>query len=201
MYSFPKNEFQHSHPRRLKVLLLLREGSNDVDYMLGNEVGVMVSMLEAAGFNVVSASASGRPIDQGASRIEPDLKLAEVKVNDYAGVLLPSMAVGLVVPIPPKLIKIVRKASAANLPLAAQHGAVVVLQRAGLLKKKKYAFERHVFAEGKYAGTGVVRDGNLITSGTCPFLARETGRPDGTTALTRLFIEAMTGHRSSSASK
>lgn len=61
-----------------------------------------------------------------------------------------------------------------------------------MLKKKKYAFERPVFAEGEYAGTGVIRDGNIVTSGTCPHLARETGRPDGSEALTRLFIDAIT---------
>lgn len=45
--------------------------------------------------------------------------------------------------------------------------------------------------EGIYAGTGVVRYGNLITSVTCPYLARETGKPDRTAALTLLFVEAI----------
>jgi putative intracellular protease/amidase len=176
-----------------KVLLVLREKSNDVDFMLSREAGVMIEMLQAAGFAVVTASASGGPIGQGATRIRPDLKLAEVSMADYVGVLLPSMAVGLMAPIPARLIRIVRRAAAVKKPLAAQHGSVVVLQRAGVLKKKKYAFQRQVFTEGEYAGPGVVRDGNLITSGTCPYLARETGRPDGTTTLTRLFIQAITG--------
>jgi putative intracellular protease/amidase len=171
----------------------LREESNDVDFMLHREVGVMAKMLEAVGLAVVTASASGKPIGQGISRIEPDLNLAEVKVADYVGVLLPSMAVGLTAPVPAELIQIVRRAEAVKMPLAAQHGSVVVLQRAGVLKKKKYAFQRRVFTEGDYAGPGVVRDGNLITSGTCPYLARETGRPDGTAILTRLFIEAIAG--------
>ena len=146
--------------------------------MLSGEVAVMVGMLEAAGFTVVKASASGGPIGAGTSRIQPDLKLAELDVADYVGVLLPSMAAGLVAPVPGRLIEILRGAAAVGMPLAAQHGSVVVLQRAGLLKKKKYAFQRQVFTEGEYAGPGVVRDGNLITSGTCPYLARETGRPD-----------------------
>jgi len=175
------------------VLLVLREKSNDVGLVLNREVGVMVAMLEAAGLAVVTASASGKPIGQGVSRVEPDLNLAEVKVADYVGVLLPSMAVGLTAPVPAKLIQIVRRAAAVKIPLAAQHGSVVVLQRSGVLKKKKYAFHRRVFTEGNYAGPGVVRDGNLITSGTCPYLARETGRPDGTAILTRLFIEAIAG--------
>jgi putative intracellular protease/amidase len=173
------------------VLIVLREKSNAVDLMLSREVGVMLSTLKAAGFAVVVATASGRPIGHGPSRIEPDLKVAEVRVPDYAGVLLPSMAVGLTAPVSADLIRIVRRAAALKIPLAAQHGSVVVLQRAGILKKKKYAFQRRVFSEGEYAGPGVVRDGNLITSGTCPSLARETGRQNGTQTLIRLFIQAM----------
>jgi len=173
------------------VLLILREKSNAVDLMLSREVGVMIAALKASGFAVVVASASGRPIGQSPARIEPDLKLADVRMADYVGLLLPSMAVGLTAPVSAELIRIVRRAAALKIPLAAQHGSVVVLQRAGVLKKKKYAFQRRVFNEGEYRGPGVVRDGELITSGTCPFLSRETGRPDGTETLTRLFIEAM----------
>jgi len=173
------------------VLLLLREGSHDVEFMLTREVGVMLEMLEAAGLAVVVASASGRTMGRHTVKLKPDMKLAEVRVADYAGIILPSMAVGLTVPAQPKITEIVRKAAAGDSVVAAQHGSVVVLQRAGVLKKKKYAFERRVFSEGVYAGTGVVRDGNLITSGTCPYLARETGRPDGTVELIRLVIESI----------
>jgi putative intracellular protease/amidase len=174
------------------VLLVLREKSSDLDFILRREVGVMIEMLEASELALDTASATGSPVGQGTPKIEPDLKLAEVNVAEYAGILLPSMAAGLVAPVPAKLIKIVRRAAAAKMPLAAQHGSVVVLHRAGVLKKRKYAFQRHVFTEGEYGGTGVVREGNLITSGTCPNLARETGRPDGTATLTRLFIQAVT---------
>jgi putative intracellular protease/amidase len=174
-----------------KVLLVLRENSSDLGYMLRTEVGVMVAMLEAAGLAVVTASESGRPMGEGIWKIKPELKLSDVRMADYVGLLLPSLAVGLVVPVPAKLIKILRRAVALETPVAAQHGSVVVLQRSGVLKKKKYAFERPVFGEGEYAGTGVVRDGKLITSGTCPHMARETGRPDGTETLIRLFVEAI----------
>ena len=179
--------------RRPKVLLVLREGSGDLRFMLSREVDVMRRMLEEAGINVVSASATGRAMGTGASKIRPDLKLAEIRIADYAGLILPSLAVGLTAPIPDKLVEIVRKAAARRIPIAAQHGSVVVLQRAGVLKRKRYAFEHGVFAEGMYAGTGLVRDGNIITSGTCPHRARDTGRPNGTPALTRLLIEALGG--------
>jgi putative intracellular protease/amidase len=183
---------------RPKVLLVLREGSSDLQFMLSREVGVMLRMLEAAGFAVDAASVSGRTLGKGRAMIKPDLKLAEVRLVDFTGVLLPSLAVGLMAPIPLELIEIVRKAAARRIPIAAQHGSVVVLQRAGVLKKKRYAFEHGVFAEGTYAGTGVVRDGNIITSGTCPYRARNTGRPDETTALTCLLIQALGGGSRSS---
>jgi putative intracellular protease/amidase len=181
-----------------KVLILLREGSADLRFMLSGEVGVMVSMVEAAGLEAVTASPSGRRMGQGFWKIKPDLKLADVALTDFVGLLLPSMAVGLTAPIPPQLIEIVRRAVAGKVPLAAQHGSVVVLQRAGVLRKKKYAFERRVFKEGIYAGSEVVQDGNIITSATCPYRARETGRADGTAMLTRLLIETVTlrGHSS-----
>jgi 4-methyl-5(b-hydroxyethyl)-thiazole monophosphate biosynthesis len=178
---------------RAKVLLLLREGSSDLQFMLSREVGVMLRVLEAAGYEVTAASASGRAMGRGALKIRPDLKLTEIRIADFAGLLLPSLAVGLTAPIPDNLVEIVRRAAVSRIPVAAQHGSVVVLQRAGVLKKKRYAFEHGVFAEGTYAGTGVVRDGNIITSGTCPYRARDTGRPDGTSALTRLLIQALGG--------
>ena len=63
--------------------------------MLTKEVGVMVDMLEKAGYKVVVASASGQPITGGATTLKPDLKLADVNVDDYAGIVLPCMAVPL----------------------------------------------------------------------------------------------------------
>ena len=68
--------------------------------MLTKEVGVMVSMLEKAGYKVVVASASGQPITGGATTLKPDLKLADVKVDDYAGFMFPCMAVDMELPPP-----------------------------------------------------------------------------------------------------
>jgi putative intracellular protease/amidase len=87
----------------------------------------------------------------------------------------------------------VKEAAAQGKPVAAQYGSIFTLARAGLLAGRGYAYERASFPEGTYGGTGVVRDGLVITSGTCPYKARETGRPDGTPELTRLFIEAVLG--------
>ena len=45
-----------------KVLLLIRtDGSADADYMLKNEVLVMIDALEKAGYDVVVATQEGKP--------------------------------------------------------------------------------------------------------------------------------------------
>ena len=45
--------------------------------------------------------------------------------------------------------------------------------------------------QAKYSGTGVVKDGNIITSGVCSMIAKQTGLPDGTTLLTQTLIAAL----------
>ena len=71
-----------------KVLLIPREGySADIEYMLWNEVWPMRLMLMKAGFKLEVATASGRPIISPGRDLEPDLRLDEVKVSDYVGLL------------------------------------------------------------------------------------------------------------------
>ena len=44
-----------------------------------------------------------------------------------------------------------------------------------------------------YAGSGVVRDGNIITSGNCPYVPVEYGSKniDGTSQLAAEFVKAL----------
>ena len=78
-----------------KVLLIPREGegSGNLDLMLTKEVGVMIDILQKAGFKVVVANASGQSIEGLIRKLKPDLKLSEVRIDDYAGFILPCMAV------------------------------------------------------------------------------------------------------------
>jgi len=159
--------------------------------MLTNELGVMISMLEEAGFQVVVASASGQPFVGPTTTVETDLKLADVKVADYVGFILPCMGQAIPGPVPPEAVEIVREAVAEGKPVAAQCGSVEILQPAGVLKGKKYAYIYDRFSEGIYSGTGVVQDGNIITSGTCSLMAKLAGRPDGTPELTQKLIDSL----------
>ena len=185
-----------------KVLLIPREGNSvPIELMLTKEVGVMVAMLEKAGFEVVVATASGAPVVARTTTLRPDLKLADVKVADYAGFILACKAVGLFPgpPQPAEAVAIVKQAAAQEKPIAAQLGAISVLAEAGVLKGKRYAFVEDPLKATKihgkdtrftgaiYSGYGVVQDGNIITSGSCPAMA-EYGFPDGTVKLTKALI-------------
>ena len=173
-----------------RVLIIPRVGSYDMDYMLIDEVGVMLSMLDEAGVEAIVALPGGLALEGRTERLEADMALADVVVSDFDGVMLPCMAAGY--ERNDATVEIVREAVAAGVPVAAQFGSVGMLGEAGALDGREYAAREVLAVEsGTYRGFGVVRDGDVITSGTCPYAARTTGRPDGTPELTRLFIDAL----------
>ena len=47
------------------------------------------------------------------------------------------------------------------------------------------------FNGGIFNGTGVIQDGNVVTSGTCPWMARMANHQDGTTKLTLALINVI----------
>ncbi len=190
-----------------KVLLVPREGfSWHLKTMLEKEVGVMVSMLKEAGFEVEVATSSGQLIEDITTTLtlKPDLKLADVKVADYAGIIIACMAVGSFPgpPVPSEAVKIIKQAVAEGKPIAAQNA--IYLVEAGVLKGKRYAFwmnpldspwfggEKDTrFAGAIYSGTGVIQDGNIITAGVNPYTVFELGGKDTTAKLTRAFINEL----------
>lgn len=192
---------------RQKVLLIPREGySADIELMLNEEVLVMSRMLRFAGYKVEVATASGMTIVSPGEDLKPDMILAKVKKEEYAGFIMPCMAVGGIPgpPVAPEAVAIAKYAADEGKPLAAQYGSVVILAQAGVLKGKKYAFFsdplkpvpwRKItdprFDDAIFSGRGVVQDGKIITSGTCPLLKRMSGLPDGTAELTQAFIEEL----------
>ena len=187
-----------------RVLLIPREaeGYSGLDTMLIREVGVMTDLLQRAGFKVVIATTPGQPIEGFVKRLKPDLKLSQVKVEDYSGVILACMAVGFFPgpPVSPAAVSVVRQAVEKGKPVAANAGAVYILAEAGVLKGKHYSFPQDAFNpcppykkdlrfEGAiYSGHGVIRDGNIITSASCARQEDQTGLRDCTPELTRVFI-------------
>jgi protease I len=183
-----------------KVLLFMRNAktSGDLELMLKKEVGVMKDTLEKSGYKVVIATLDGKSFSAGSTAVKADIKLSEAKVADYAGFILPCLAVPSV-PEPPEVspeaIALVKEAISAGKPVAAQLGSLWTLAEAGLLKGKKYAYamvtKHSYFAGATFAGTGVVKDGLIITSGICPYMALKTNAKDCTEELALALAAAM----------
>jgi protease I len=183
-----------------KVLFFLRDakGVDDLEYMLKKEVGVMKDTMEKAGYKVIVATLDGSSVSAGSTTVTANIKLADVNVADYAGFMLPCLSVPSY-PAPPEIspeaIALVKNAVAAGKPVAAQTGSLWTLAKAGLLKGKKYAYameDKHaLFAGGIFSGTGVVRDGLILTSGNCPYMALKMNVTDGTEQLALALVEAM----------
>lgn len=191
-----------------KVLMLPREGySSDLDLMLKMEVGVMSRLLKDAGLELDIATTSGNSIVGTTEKITGIKQLRSVNLDDYAGVIIPCMAVGAFPgpTVPPEVIAIVKKAVADGKPVAANGNAAITLAEAGVLRGKKYSFVRDPlkpsaratatddrFTGGIYSGAGVVQDGQIITSGVCPNIERTQGMQGGTVTLTKAFIATIT---------
>jgi putative intracellular protease/amidase len=183
-----------------KVLLFMRNAqtSGDLEYMLKKEVGVMKDRLEKSGYKVVVATLDGSSFTAGSATVTADVKLADAKAADYAGFILPCLAVPSY-PAPPEVSKeaiaLVKEAVSAGKPVAAQTGSLWTLAEAGVLKGKKYAYafeEKSPFFEGAtFAGTGVVKDGLILTSGNCPYMALKMNVKDGTEELALALAAAM----------
>jgi putative intracellular protease/amidase len=184
-----------------RVLIFVKEDSPQLEYMLTNEVGKMSEILKKTGFEVATATVSGKVLQAGSASLTPDLKFSAVNIDDYAGIIFPCMVSDLATP---EMIAFAKEAAKKGKPVAAQAGGVVVLAKAGLLNGKKYtlngdATDNPDFKGGIYSGTGVVSDGIIITSGVCPWIAKETGLQDGTPALTQALIDVLNGTTSSAA--
>ena len=166
--------------------------------MLTNEVGIMSEILKLGGFEVKVATISGEVLNAGSITLTPDLKLSEANIDDYAGFILPCMASGDSVNL--ETVAFIKKVADKNKPVAAQTGSVFTLAKAGILNGKKYAFVEEEnwnakmypeFNGGIFNGTGVIQDGNVVTSGTCPWMARMANHQDGTTKLTLALINVI----------
>lgn len=173
-----------------QVLLIAREGSVALGKMVDEELFVMKDLMEKSGLKVVISSYSGQELSSTSRSIKPACKLSEIDPSKYQGVIIACTAGGHPGHIPSEALKIVKFMFSKGLPVAAQHGAVYILADAGILKEKKYALNKEslYIRDGIYSGTGVVVDGNVITSGTCPEIASAESR-DGTKILTEKFIE------------
>jgi putative intracellular protease/amidase len=191
-----------------KVLMIVREGySSDLDLAIKMEVGVMETVLKSAGYGVELASTSGQPILGPTQKIEKVSHLSDIKLSDYAGVIMPCMGVGMFPgpPVSPEAVAAVKKVLDDGKPVAAAANASTVLAEAGVLKGKKFAYVTDPlnlgpqwegrtdkrFEGALYSGPGIVQDGKILTSGVCPILEKVLGLQNGTVELTNKFVAAL----------
>lgn len=183
-----------------KILLIMPNVINpeNLDTVLKKEVSVMKSMLEKANFKVVAATIDGLPIKGSTETFTPNLKLSDVKIDSYSGVIIACMASGESTPVSPLAVSVVKQALTQGKPVAASHSSVNVLAEAGVLAGKRYSFRYDPqiryssFTGAIYSGMGVVQDGNIVTCGICPQVSEGQGFPDCTVELIQAFITALT---------
>lgn len=177
------------------VVLLIARGDNppqgeaSLKIAIDKEVNTIISKLSGLGYAVDIASEDGKDITAAGSTLKVDKKLADVQAANYVGVVIPCM---VQVYVPTAAVKIVQDMQSKNLPIAAQNGGVLVLDAAGVLKGRNYAIgsELKPFVHeqlGVLKGNGVVQDGDIVTSGVCPYFSQTTGLKDGTDELVTTF--------------
>jgi putative intracellular protease/amidase len=182
-----------------KVLLFIEDNSSQLQYMLVHEVGRMSELIKQSGFEVRTATLTGDILKTDSISLKPDFKLSSVKIKDYEGFIMPCMATGDST-VTFEEINFAKNIVKEGKPVAAQLGAVWILAKAGVLNGKRFAWADEqdenvnmfpAFKGAIYSGRGVVRDGLIITSGTCPMMAKMKGYQDGTDELTRTLIEVI----------
>lgn len=189
-------------PKETVLLVVPEDSSADLAYMLEKEVGVMKSMIEQAGYDVTVASVTGQPFEAGEQTLVPDVRIADVDGEEIAGIIMPCMATAAERAQPAELTPLVQHVVSQGKPVAAQFGGIQTLAGTGVLDGKQVSYiedlveDATLFEDAEYSGThDVVTDGNIITSGVCPYAAREGEYEDGTPALTRAFIAGLgAGH-------
>jgi|APGre2960657505_1045072.scaffolds.fasta_scaffold00375_4 protease I len=178
-----------------KVLMLVRDGSRDLELMVHDEVLVMKQMLEAAGFVVEVATVDGKDLIVDGVTLQVDHVVADLSMDTYAGLLLPCMGPAAGATVEAKVVELVKAADAAGKPIAASRSSVEFLAEAGVLEGHNYAFASAVNAEARpsfagatFSGTGTVEDGHLTTNGICP-ISTTAELPDGTRDLMQSLIK------------
>ncbi len=172
-----------SQPRPIsvssKVLIVIRSYSSaDMPYMTDNELGVMIDMLEDAGFELWVTSLTYDPYESETRTITPDLLVGAVDAADFDAVILPCLAAGRS-PASQEIVELVTEFYKQEKVIAAQYGARYTL------------YVRDIIADDQLTSSEVLQKGRVITSGCCPYMARYYGCEDGTRALIERLITTL----------
>jgi hypothetical protein len=163
-----------------KVLIVIRNyASLDMPFMTDNELGVMLDMLEDAGFQVRIASLTYDPYESETRTITPDLVVGSVDAADFDAVVLPCLAAGSR-PASQEIAELVTQFHEQEKVVAAQYGARATL----------YALD--IIGKDQLISKEVLQIDRVITSGCCPYMARSSGCDDGTRILIEKVITTLT---------
>jgi hypothetical protein len=174
---------------RPTILMIIRDSST-MEYMIPNEILLMKNIANKAGYRIHIASETGAKIEAGKENLSPDFKFSEVDINKYIGLIIPCCASGpMPKPNTEAAKKLVGAAIELKLPIAAQYSGIDLLVLSGLSKDTKLA--RSFLFASTDTGPGVVVDKNIVTSGTCPWMARYQKSTAGTENLMKEFINQL----------
>jgi len=160
------------------VLMLAREKSIDMQFFLQKEALPMIELLTEAGFKVDVATQTGKSIEYEGIRLDCNVKLSEVHLDDYIALLVPCMGAQDYA-VSGDWVALLREADSKGIIIAAQH-SLEMLSPAGLIKGRKVSMS-----------PGIKIDGNLITSYNCPYTAVSTRKPIDTDELIRNLVEVI----------
>ena len=180
-----------------KVLVIVREGSEKLEFMLRMEVAPILKKLTDAGYMAITATDTGGALKVGEIRFFPDISLGKVVIKEYRGIVIPCMAASMItktVRMPQRALELVASAGKLGLPIAAEDCGVELLDKAGILSGKRFTIDPvllTVAPSGIYQDKGVVRDGMLVTSRVCPFIELYYGTPTTMPEMMRIFISML----------
>jgi putative intracellular protease/amidase len=183
-----------------RVLIVPREGSIAPDLMIKREVLVIKQILTQAGYDVEVATVSGKPIRGKDQILEANAKVGDVDLSRYSGLVLACMAAGSIGEWHASQDEksLATDAAQRGMLVGAQASALITLAEAGLLDGKHYCYYKNPghtegFVNGQYSGLGVIRDGILITSSSCPYVPVQYGprMKDYTSQFAADFVRAL----------
>jgi putative intracellular protease/amidase len=148
-------------------------------YMTDNELGVMIDMLEDAGFELSVTSLTYDPYEGETRTITPDLLVGAVDAADFDAVVLPCLALGTLRPSSPEIVELVAEFDKQEKVIAAQYSA----------RRTLYAAD--IIARDQMGSREVLQKGRVITSGCCPYQAKHYGCEDTTRALIEKLITTL----------
>ena len=183
-----------------RVVIVVRGRELCQPRLAEQEILAIARLLAEAGIEAAIATEGKRPLRSRVSILRADLRLEDLSETAYAGLIIPCAGGGgrrMRHGDSPELIDLIRRFNARKKAIAAQNSGVLALARAGILDSARFAIEDR-FAPlvplGIHQGAGVIRDGNIITSGSCPLHAAPEGKPDGTAAMIGQFAAYILSH-------